>query len=99
LRFDIGASSLPLALKERLLKLGDQRITKDGMIVIKAQAHRSQDKNKQEALQRLHDMVASIAVPPRVRRATKPTAGAKRKRLEKKSQRSQIKAMRSGTPD
>jgi ribosome-associated protein len=95
LRFDIGASSLPLLLKERLLSLADQRITKDGMVVIKAQEHRSQERNKVDALQRLHDLVASIAVSPRTRRATKPTLGAKKKRLETKSRRSQIKSMRS----
>lgn len=99
LRFDIGASSLPLALKERLLRLRDQRITKDGMVIIKAQAHRSQERNKEEALQRLHEMVASIAVPPSVRRPTKPTAGAQRRRLEKKSHRSEIKSMRSRTAE
>ena len=95
LRFDIMASSLPLPLKERLLKLPDQRITKDGIIVIKAQEHRSQEKNKQEALLRLQEMVASVAVLPRARRATKPTLGSQKRRLEKKTQRSQVKAMRS----
>jgi ribosome-associated protein len=99
LRFDIGASSLPLVLKERLLKLQDQRVTKDGTIVIKAQTHRSQEKNKEEALQRLQEMVESIAVLPRVRRATKPTASSKRKRLEGKSRRGEIKAMRSKMAD
>jgi ribosome-associated protein len=97
LRFDIRASSLPLPLKERLLKLRDQRVTKDG--VIEAQEHRSQEKNKEEAWQRLHELVAGIAVPPRVRRTTKPTAGAVRKRLEKKTQRSQIKSLRAKIPD
>ena len=99
LRFDIRASSLPLPLKERLLKLRDQRITKEGVIIIKAQTHRSQEKNKEEAWQRLQEMVASIAVPPRARRPTKPTAGARRKRLEMKAQRSEIKSMRSKIPD
>jgi ribosome-associated protein len=99
LRFDIGGSSLPPPLKERLLKLKDQRVTKDGMIVIKAQAHRSQEKNKEEALQRLQDMVASVATPPRVRRPTKPTTGSKRRRLEGKSLRSQVKSMRSKVAD
>ena len=99
LRFDIRASSLPLPLKERLLKLRDQRITNEGVIVIKAQSHRSQEKNKEEAWQRLQELVASIAVPPRARRPTKPTAGALRKRLEKKTHRSQIKSMRSKISD
>jgi len=95
LRFDINASSLPLHLKERLLKLSDQRVTKDGVIIIKAQTHRSQDKNKEEALQRLLEMVASVAVLPRARRATKPTLGSQKRRLEKKTQRSQVKSLRS----
>ena len=99
LRFDIAASSLPLALKERLLKLRDQRVTKDGMVIIKAQAHRSQERNKEDAWHRLLDMVASIAVLPRARRPTKPTLGAQRKRLEKKSYRSQIKSTRSKMSD
>ncbi|MBV8636213.1 MAG: aminoacyl-tRNA hydrolase [Burkholderiaceae bacterium] len=95
LRFDINASSLPLHLKERLLKLSDQRVTKDGVIIIKAQSHRSQDKNKEEALQRLLEMVESVAVLPRARRATKPTLGSQKRRLEKKTQRSQVKSLRS----
>ncbi|HEX7643900.1 MAG TPA: alternative ribosome rescue aminoacyl-tRNA hydrolase ArfB [Burkholderiaceae bacterium] len=95
LRFDIHASSLPLPLKERLLKLPDQRITKDGVIVIKAQTHRSQEKNKEEALQRLMEMVASVATLPRARRATKPTLGSQKRRLEKKTRRSQVKSLRS----
>ena len=99
LRFDIRASSLPLPLKERLLKLRDQRVTKDGIVVIKAQAHRSQEKNKEEAWLRLQELVASIAVSPRTRRPTKPTAGALRKRHEMKEHRSRIKSMRSKIPD
>ncbi|HEX8957374.1 MAG TPA: alternative ribosome rescue aminoacyl-tRNA hydrolase ArfB [Burkholderiaceae bacterium] len=98
LRFDINASSLPPTIKERLLKLRDQRITDDGTIIIKAQTHRSQEKNKQEAMQRLQEMVASVAVPPRARRATKPTLGSQKRRLEKKTRRSQVKALRSRPP-
>ena len=94
LRFDIVASSLPDHLKERLLRLNDQRITKDGVIVIKAQAHRSLEKNREEALQRLHEMVAGVAVLPRVRKPTKPTRGSQKKRLEKKLLHGRIKAMR-----
>jgi len=94
LRFDIQASSLPDYIRQRLLKLQDQRITKDGVVVIKAQTHRSQDKNKDEALRRLHEMIASIAVLPRVRRATKPTRSSQKKRLEKKNLHGQTKAMR-----
>jgi ribosome-associated protein len=99
LRFDINASSLPPALKERLLKLADQRVTRDGVIIIKAQTHRSQEKNKAEALQRLQEMVASAATVPRVRRPTRPTLGSQKRRLEGKSLRSKIKTSRSGISD
>lgn len=93
-RFDIRASSLPAVLQERLLRLNDQRITREGVVVIKAQAHRSQEKNKAEAIQRLQELVASVAAVPRPRRATKPTRSSQQKRLEQKSNRGQIKAMR-----
>ena len=99
LRFDIRDSSLPDILKERLLALNDQRITKDGVVVIKAQAHRSQEKNKEEALQRLQELVASIAVTPRVRRPTKPTRSSQAKRLESKVSRGRIKSMRGKVLD
>ena len=99
LRFDILASSLPDRLKERLLRLNDQRITKEGVVIIKAQAHRSQEKNKEDALQRLHDMVASIAILPAVRRPTKPTRSSQKKRLEQKTSRGQIKSMRGKIRD
>lgn len=95
LRFDIVASSLPDGVKERLLALRDSRITNDGVLVIKAQSHRTQDANKLDAFARLHELVNSVATPPRVRRATKPSFGAKQRRLEGKSQRSDIKAMRA----
>jgi ribosome-associated protein len=99
LRFDVRASSLPDAVKERLLGLPDQRITRDGVIIIKAQTSRSQETNRQDALQRLQDLVNTAAVPRRVRRPTKPTAGSKQRRLEIKSQRSQLKAARSRALD
>jgi ribosome-associated protein len=99
LRFDIRSSSLPDHLKERLLALNDQRITREGVVVIKVQTHRSQEKNKEEALQRLQDIIASIAVLPRIRRPTKPTRSSQQKRLEKKNIRGQIKAMRGKTPE
>lgn len=95
LRFDIRASSLPDPLKERLLRLHDQRITREGVVIIKAQGHRSQEKNKEDALQRLHEMVASIAVLPRPRRPTKPTVSSQKKRLEKKDIRGRVKLMRA----
>ena len=98
LRFDIRASSLPEQVKERLLGLKDQRVTKEGDVIIKAQTYRSQEKNKEEALQRLQELVASVSVVPRVRRPTKPTRSSQRKRLETKSLRGQIKSMRGKIP-
>jgi len=95
LRFDVVASSLPDDVKARLLALRDQRISADGVVVIKAQTARSQEKNRAEALQRLRELVASVARPPRVRRPTRPPLAAKRRRLEEKSQRAEIKAARS----
>lgn len=94
LRFDIQASSLPEAIKERLLKLRDQRITKEGIVVIKAQQSRSLEKNKAEALKRLHELVESVSVLPTVRRPTRPTRSSQRERLEIKTSRGQIKSLR-----
>ena len=99
LRFDIRASSLPAHLKERLLALNDQRITKDGVVIIKAQAHRSQEKNRADALLRLQEMLASVAVLPLVRRPTKPTRSSQKKRLEKKTLRGNIKSLRVKVTD
>ena len=94
LRFDIHASSLPDDIKQRLLALSDQRITADGVVVIKAQTSRSQDMNRADAMQRLQALVDAVAVPPKPRRATKPTYGSKQRRLEGKGIRSAIKAGR-----
>ncbi len=94
LRFDVAASSLPAAVKARLLGLKDQRITRDGVVVIKAQQHRSQEMNRQEALDRLHRMVENASHVPRPRKATKPTRSAKKKRLENKVRRGRIKQLR-----
>ena len=99
LRFDIRASSLPQAHQERLLRLNDSRITGDGVVVVKAQSHRSQEMNRAEALQRLNELVDSVAKPPRVRKPTKPSRSAKRKRLEAKVQRGQVKALRGRVAD
>lgn len=99
LRFDIAASSLPDQLKQRLLKLNDQRITREGVVIIKAQTHRTQDRNKQEALRRLQEMIASVAVSPRERRLTKPTRSSQKKRLDRKNIRGRIKALRGKIPD
>ena len=94
LRFDIGASALPLDVKARLLALRDSRITQEGVVVIKAQQYRSQEQNRADALARLNALVQSVARPPLVRRPTKPTYGSKQRRLESKTQRGQTKALR-----
>ena len=94
LRFDIRASSLPDDVKARLLALADARITNEGVLVIKAQEHRSLEMNRADALARLDALVQSAAVPPRKRKPTRPTLGSKLRRLEGKSQRSQVKAQR-----
>ena len=99
LRFDIRASSLSEAHKQRLLQLSDSRITSDGVLVLKAQTSRSQDKNKEEALQRLNQLVQSVAKPPIARKPTKPSRSAKRKRVDAKTQRGQIKALRGKVTD
>ncbi|OYY94607.1 MAG: aminoacyl-tRNA hydrolase [Hydrogenophilales bacterium 28-61-23] len=94
LRFNIANSSLPEAIRERLLKLNDQRISKDGVVVIKAQAFRSLEKNRAEALRRLEDLVASAAFVPKPRRPTKPSRGAVARRLDSKTRHSTLKAGR-----
>ena len=94
LRFDINRSSLPEHLRERLLALSDQRITKDGVVVLKAQGSRSLEQNKEDALRRLQDLVDSVAVLPATRRATKPTRSSQRRRLDSKTKSGQTKAMR-----
>jgi ribosome-associated protein len=95
LRFDIGASSLPEDVKVRLMALRDSRITQDGMLIIKAQQFRTQEMNRLDAFARLHELVNSVAKPPRVRHPTRPTKASKVRRLEGKSQRAAIKALRS----
>jgi ribosome-associated protein len=95
LRFDIGASSLPAIYKERLLKLNDQRITKEGVVVIKAQEYRSQEQNREEALKRLQSLIKSAVMIPRKRKPTQPSRSSQRKRLDSKNKRGQIKEMRS----
>lgn len=97
LRFDIVASSLPGDVKQRLLALRDSRITQQGVLVIKAQQYRTQEANRLDALARLQAIVDSVARPPRVRRATRPTLGSQQRRLESKSRRAGIKALRGRT--
>jgi ribosome-associated protein len=94
LRFDIRASSLPEELKARLLGLRDQRISRDGVLVVKAQQHRSLERNRDEALARLHQLVARAAHVPAPRRPTKPTKGSRKRRLESKVRRGEIKKLR-----
>ena len=98
LRFDITASSLPEFYKEQLFKLKDHRISREGVITIKAQQYRSQEQNREEALTRLRALIQSIAIPRKKRRATKPTKGSQRRRLESKTKRGRLKALR-GTLD
>jgi ribosome-associated protein len=99
LRFDIGASSIPAFYKERLLKLKDQRITKEGVIVIKAQQHRSQEMNREEALRRLQELIRSVAVSRKKRKPTKPTRGSQKKRLDSKTRRGAVKLTRAQVVD
>ncbi len=99
LRFDIKASSLPEALKERLLAKSDQRITKDGIVVIKAQTHRTQEKNREEALSRLQDLIRSATRVPKRRVPTKPTKASKERRIDTKKQLSRNKRLRGKVQD
>ena len=94
LRFDIEASSLPEFYKERLLELKDKRITKEGVIVIKSQQHRSQEQNREEALERLVELIKSVNVVQKRRVATKPTKGSQKRRLNSKKQHGQKKKLR-----
>jgi ribosome-associated protein len=99
LRFDVRASSLPEHVKERLLNMGDQRVTRTGVVVIKAQQHRSLERNRAEALARLQTLVIAASHVAKPRRPTKPTRSSKRKRLESKKRHSRIKALRGRVLD
>ena len=99
LRFDVRASRLPEDVQQRLLALGDSRITTEGVVVIKAQKYRTQEHNLWDGLERLNALVASVAKPPRARKATKPTWGSQQRRLQGKSVRSGIKALRGKVQD
>lgn len=94
LRLDIGASSLPASIKEGLLKLNDQRITQDGVIIIKAQSHRTQEQNREEALHRLRSLIKRVTILPKPRKPTKPSRTSQQKRLDSKTKRSAVKALR-----
>jgi ribosome-associated protein len=99
LRFDINASSLSPIYKERLLNLSDRRITKDGVIIIKAQQHRTQEQNKDDALKRLQLLIKSITVTTPKRKQTKPSRGAQNRRIDNKTKRGEIKALRGNVTD
>jgi ribosome-associated protein len=99
LRFDINASSLPPIFKERLLNLSDRRITKDGIVIIKAQQHRTQEQNKSDALDRLKLLIKSVTTIPKIRRITKPSLRANRDRIDRKTRRSEVKALRGNITD
>ena len=99
LRFDVAASSLPHQVKARLLALRDQRISAEGMVIIKAQQHRSLEMNRAEAMQRLNELVARAAHVPKARRPTQPTRASKARRLESKVKRGHIKALRARVID
>ncbi len=97
LRFDINASSLPDAYKQRLLALRDSRITKEGVVVIKAQQYRVLDKNRDDALARLGDLIRSVTVVPKKRRPTRPTRGSQKRRMDSKTKHSKLKQLRGKT--
>ncbi len=99
LRFDILASSLPDPIKSRLLALGDQRVSKDGVVVIKAQSHRTQEQNRADAIARLQALVDSVAVLPKPRRATRPTRSSQVRRVDEKTQRGEVKRLRGKRVD
>ncbi len=99
LRFDINQSSLPVFYKERLLKLQDNRISNDGVIIIKAQRFRTQEKNREDALNRLLELIRSVAKTPKARRATKPTKASQRKRMDSKTLRGRTKKLRGKITD
>jgi ribosome-associated protein len=94
LRFDIGASSLPEIYRQRLLKLHDHRITREGIVIIKAQQYRSQEQNRADALRRLHELIDGAAEAPRERKQTRPSGLSQKRRLDSKTQRGQLKIMR-----
>ena len=99
LRFDINAASLSPLYKERLLNLSDRRITKEGIIIIKAQQHRTQEQNKADALKRLQEIIVGVTIVTPRRKPTKPSRSSERKRMDSKAKRSQVKALRSNITD
>ncbi len=99
LRFDIHASLLPPDIKQRLFELKDSRITQDGVLIIKAQQHRTQELNRVDAFTRLAQLIEAVELPPKLRRPTKPSYGSKQRRLQSKATRSNVKALRGRVID
>ena len=99
LRFNVAAAEMPEDVRVRLIRLGGQRMTKEGVLVIQAQQHRTRERNREDALERLIALIREAAVPPKVRRATRPTLASKQRRLTAKTTRGRIKTFRQGRPD
>lgn len=98
LRFDIQRSTLPPVYKERLMALADQRISKEGVVIIKAQSYRTLELNKEDALNRLQALLKSVTTSPKVRRPTQPTKGSQRRRVDHKTRKGKIKSLRGKVP-
>jgi ribosome-associated protein len=99
LRFNVAAAEMPEDVRARLIRLAGQRMTKEGVLVIQAQQHRTRERNREDALERLIALIREAAVPPKVRRATRPTLASKQRRLTAKTTRGRIKTLRQGRPD
>ena len=99
LRFNVAAAEMPEDVRARLIRLAGQRMTKEGVLVIQAQQHRTRERNREDALDRLIALIREAAVPPKVRRATRPTLASKQRRLTAKTTRGRIKSLRQGRPD
>jgi ribosome-associated protein len=99
LRFNVAGADMPEDVRARLIRLAGQRMTKEGVLVIQAQQHRTRERNREDALERLVALIREAAIPPKVRRATRPTLASKKRRLEAKTSRGRIKSLRQGRPD
>jgi ribosome-associated protein len=99
LRYDVARADLPEDVRARLVRLAGQRMTKEGVLVLQAQQHRTRERNREDALERLVALIREASIPPKVRRATRPTLASKKRRLEAKTSRGRIKSLRQGRPD
>ncbi len=99
LRYDVARADLPEDVRSRLVRLAGQRMTKEGVLVLQAQQHRTRERNREDALERLVALIREASIPPKVRRATRPTLASKKRRLEAKTSRGRIKSLRQGRPD